>query len=340
MHNDAHSFLTQVTLAVDAIVSPAYAVGGCVRDTLLGRPVHDYDFTTPVPPDQVERAVREAGRHPYLAGKRFGTVGFKLPPDAMRALVGLPQDPAPDTPQPPALFVEVTTFRSEEYQPDSRKPLVSFGTSLVEDLSRRDFTINALAFDGREVHDPFDGEKDLKRKVVRAVGDPIARLSEDPLRTLRAARFAAQLGFSVDPELAAAMEKTRVRLATVSHERWLIEMDKLLAAPHADAGLELLRECGVLRLIIPEAASLALVCGSNAWEETLRRVQAAPQTPEARWAALLGCCGQAAGAQEPDEACEVSIEVAHRTGYGLRWSKARHQAVEQLIRERGADTAR
>ena len=127
-------------------------------------------------------------------GKRFGTVGFKLPGDAAEQAAGAPMR-----------YVEVTTFRTEVYEPGSRKPQVGFVDSLEADLSRRDFTVNAMAFDGDSLTDPFDGQGDLERRVIRAVGDPAERLVEDPLRIMRAARFAAQLGFSIDEDLAGAM---------------------------------------------------------------------------------------------------------------------------------------
>ena len=323
--------LQLATEAVSAIVSPVWAVGGCVRDSLLGRPVNDWDFTTPQLPDAIERAARDAGRHPYLAGKRFGTVGFKLPPETMRALAGADGELDADAPQPKALYVEVTTFRSETYEPGSRKPEVEFGSSLEADLSRRDFTINAMAFDGREVADPFGGRDDLAAGIIRAVGDPAERLRDDPLRIMRAARFAAQLGFAIDPALADAMQLVHVELANVSHERWLIEMDKLLCSPAPDAGLEALLSCGALRLIVPELASLAIVGGRDAWERVLARVVAAPPTPDERWAALLADAGIACGATTPEEVAVVSLEIASRTGHGMRWPKARRQAVARLL---------
>lgn len=315
--------LSSVTKRVNGIVSPAWAVGGCVRDALRDVPASDYDFCTLLVPDDIEAAVRAAGRKPYLVGKRFGTVGFKLPGDEAEQAAGAPMR-----------YVEVTTFRTEAYEPGSRKPQVGFVDSLEEDLSRRDFTVNAMAFDGEQLADPFDGQGDLERRIIRAVGDPVERLSEDPLRIMRAARFAAQLGFEIDEELADAMVSQRLALATVSHERWAAEMDKLLCAQSPGAGLDALLNCGALRLIVPELASFSQL-GRDLWDAMLAHVAEAPATPEARWAALLEGTGLAAGAATEAEVVAVSHEVAERTGLGLHWSKERIAAVLGLVDAEG-----
>ena len=162
--------------AVEAIVEPVYLVGGSVRDLLMGRSCEDYDFATSRTPDEVEAAVRVAGRRPYLVGKRFGTVAFK---------VG-------------GHMVEVTTFRAETYPDSSRRPDVRYLDDLGDDLARRDFTINAIALHGDALIDPHGGRADIERRLIRCVGDPGERFAEDPLRLLRAARFASQLGFEVE----------------------------------------------------------------------------------------------------------------------------------------------
>ncbi|HLZ08024.1 MAG TPA: CCA tRNA nucleotidyltransferase, partial [Chloroflexota bacterium] len=158
-----------------------YLVGGSVRDQILGRLTHDLDFTTDALPDAT-RAVL-AGIDPtsiYTVGEKFGTIG---------AIFG-------DT------NVEITTFRGEQYEPGSRKPTVHYGTTLEDDLSRRDFTMNALAEDAAsgELFDPFGGQSDLRAGLIRAVGDPRQRFTEDPLRLLRAVRFVAELGFTIERE--------------------------------------------------------------------------------------------------------------------------------------------
>ncbi len=327
--------LAALVCEVRKIVDPSWAVGGCVRDTLLGRPVSDYDFTTPLTPDEVEKAVRIAGRHPYLVGKRFGTVGFKLLGDPIATPIThtAGSESITDTAsQPPSRYVEVTTLRTESYTPANRKPQVAFGTTLDADLSRRDFTVNAIAFDGTSLIDPFDGQHDLTDRVLRAVGDPLKRMDEDPLRILRAARLSAQLGFGIDDELAGAMLLRRVCLDTISRERWCSEMDKLLVAPYVGAGLDAVRDCGALRLIVPELAALAARGDRAVWDGLLAHVAEVSPTPENRWAALLSATGLATGATHIDEVVAVSAEVAMRTGLGLHWSKSRLATVCQLVR--------
>ena len=162
------------------------------------------------------------------------------------------------------------------------------------------------------------------------MGDPVERLAEDPLRILRAARFAAQLGFAIDDALAGAMLSQRVALASVSHERWAAEMDKLLCSANPGAGLDALLECGALRLIAPELASFGML-GRDLWDGMLAHVAEVPATPQDRWAAALAGTGLAAGARTASEVAAVSREVAERTGLGLRWSKDRIAAVLDLI---------
>ena len=226
--------LKAVYAEVAQVVSPVFAVGGCVRDALLGEPIKDFDFTTPLLPDDVEAAIRAAGRRPYIVGKRFGTVGFRLS----------------------GRFIEITTFRAERYEKHNRKPEVVFLEELDGDLSRRDFTINAIAYDGEQLIDPFGGRSDLNQGIIRAVGVADDRLQDDPLRILRAARFAATLGFRVEEELFAAVCIRWPFLAKVSRERWAIELEKFLAGAFVWRGLGILRDSGALQLVLPELAWL------------------------------------------------------------------------------------
>lgn len=205
------------TMTIEDIISPSYLVGGSVRDKLLGREPHDYDFATPMLPDDIESKVKEAGKRAFITGKRFGTIGFKHDGD----------------------FVEVTTFRSERYG-KTRKPEVEFVTSINEDLSRRDFTINAIALRGTKYIDPFDGRKDLEDRIIKAVGNPSERFNEDPLRMLRAARFASQLGFTIESKTLASIKKNAHKILGVSRERWIQELDKLLLGDHVANGLRVL----------------------------------------------------------------------------------------------------
>ncbi len=187
-------------------------VGGRVRDVFLGRPRGDLDLTTDATPQRVLEIVRGWADHVWTIGIEFGTVGMRKGREVL----------------------EITTYRSEQYARKSRKPEVQYGQSLTDDLSRRDFTINAMAarLPSYELVDPFGGMRDLKDKVLRTPGRPEASLSDDPLRIMRAARFAAQLGFAVSPELRAAMTELAPRLSIVSAERISAELSKLmLAAP-------------------------------------------------------------------------------------------------------------
>ena len=165
-----------------------YLVGGSVRDALLHRPTHDLDLATDAHPPAIKRLLAQANPDSrYDVGEKFGTIG---------AIFG-------------DWVVEITTYRSEQYAFANRKPAVTFGTNLEDDLSRRDFTINAIAQEPSTggVLDPFHGLQDLQKGLIRAVGDPVERFREDPLRMLRAVRFAAELGFRIDPATHEALQQ-------------------------------------------------------------------------------------------------------------------------------------
>jgi tRNA nucleotidyltransferase (CCA-adding enzyme) len=212
----------------------AHLVGGGVRDMLLGRTAADFDVATDARPE----AVIELFGHSYAipTGLKHGTVTVV-------------------TGASPPRHVEVTTFRGEGEYLDGRRPSsVTYVKSLADDLARRDFTMNAIAFDplAGVTTDPFDGRGDLDRKLVRAVGDPVARFREDGLRPMRAVRQAAQLGFEVDAPTRAAIPATIDVFRKVSAERVRDELLKLLAAPQPSRGLELMRTTGLLGEVIPE----------------------------------------------------------------------------------------
>src|SRR5947209_6329228 len=216
-----------------------YMVGGTVRDVLLNRGQGaDADLATDARPDEVKRLV--APTRPstiVLVGERFGTVRLHYGDD----------------------IVEITTFRSERYNAESRKPEVCFGDTLADDLLRRDFTINALARDPLNgiIIDLFGGRQDLEAHILRAVGnEPDKRFDEDPLRLLRAVRFAAQLDFTIEDETRASIARQATKLQKISRERIRDEMNKLLVAPHAHKGLDLLVELGLMEWIIPEVLEL------------------------------------------------------------------------------------
>jgi tRNA nucleotidyltransferase (CCA-adding enzyme) len=213
----------------------AHLVGGGIRDLLLGRTPNDFDVATNAHPPQVMS----------LFGSRFA-----IPTGLQHGTVTVVTQ-APTGPR----HVEVTTFRGEGAYVDGRRPSsVSYVGSLEEDLSRRDFTMNAIGFDPTSgvLTDPFDGQGDLKLRRVRAVGDPLARFREDGLRPMRAVRQAAQLGFTVDPPTLDAIAPTLDVFRKVSIERVRDEMLKLLGAPRPSVGLELMRVTGLLAEVLPE----------------------------------------------------------------------------------------
>ncbi|AXG78873.1 CCA tRNA nucleotidyltransferase [Streptomyces paludis] len=221
-------------------------VGGSVRDALLGRLGNDLDFTTDARPEDVLKIVRPWADAVWEVGIAFGTVGCQKD-----ARVG-------DTDQ--RFLVEVTTYRSEAYDRTSRKPEVSYGDSIEQDLVRRDFTVNAMAvaLPQKEFIDPHGGLKDLSERVLRTPGTPEDSFSDDPLRMLRAARFAAQLDFDVAPEVVAAMKDMAGRIEIVSAERVRDELNKLILSTHPRKGLALLVDTGLADHILPELPALRL----------------------------------------------------------------------------------
>ncbi|MDN5893954.1 MAG: CCA tRNA nucleotidyltransferase [Nocardioides sp.] len=213
-------------------------VGGPVRDAMLGRLQVDLDFTTSARPEQVEKLLRPWCDAMWDVGRAFGTIGARR---------GEWQ-------------VEITTYRSEKYDASSRKPEVDYGDSLVGDLGRRDFTVNsmALTLPGRTFEDPHGGLVDLATRVLRTPGTPEDSFSDDPLRMMRAARFVAQLGFEVAPEVRQAMTDMAERITIISAERVRDEIVKLICAPYPRRGLILLVETGLADHVLPELPALAL----------------------------------------------------------------------------------
>jgi poly(A) polymerase len=215
-----------------------YLVGGSVRDALIDQPLVDFDFTTDARPEDIERLLAPVADHLWLQGRRFGTVGARV--------AGVP--------------CEVTTFRADTYLPESRKPEVIFGDSIETDLSRRDFTVNALALrlPDAQLVDPFDGAADLAAGRLRTPLSPEISFSDDPLRMLRAARLIARFGFVPDPELVAAVEAMKDRLEIVSAERIRDELSKLLLADDPSNGLWFLARTGLADRFLPELTSMEL----------------------------------------------------------------------------------
>jgi tRNA nucleotidyltransferase (CCA-adding enzyme) len=254
--------ILEVLRRLDAAGHRSWIVGGAIRDLLLHRQreASDYDVATPATPAQVTALFRKV----VPTGIEHGTVTVLLGDQA----------------------VEVTTFRGEGAYVDGRRPeSVTFHTDLDADLARRDFTMNALAFDplGLEFRDPFGGRADLGRRTVRAVGDPAARFAEDGLRAMRAVRFAAQLGYAVHPGTRRAIPGALDVVRKVSLERITDELVKLVVAPHADRGVVLLRATGLLGAILPPLAALP----APSLRHAARMLPALPSDAAVRLAALV-----------------------------------------------------
>lgn len=223
-----------------AVGSRLYLVGGVVRDALLGRldQTGDLDFTTDAVPEQTEKILSGWADAVWSQGKRFGTIGA----------------------QKGGRQLEVTTHRAESYPASSRKPNVQFSAALEADLSRRDFTVNAMALSLPDLKlvDPFDGVSDLAAKQLRTPLAPEASFTDDPLRMLRAARFIAGYGLEPEPKLVDAVKSLHSRLDIVSDERVRDELDKLLVVPDPSAGLWFIVETGLADEFLPELPALAL----------------------------------------------------------------------------------
>ncbi|MCC2307908.1 CCA tRNA nucleotidyltransferase [Cellulomonas chengniuliangii] len=220
-------------------------VGGPVRDAFLGRVSADLDFTTSASPDETEALLARWGDAHWDIGREFGTIGARR---HGRRNGG--ED----------VVVEVTTYRTDAYDPASRKPEVVFGDSLEGDLSRRDFTVNSMAVRLPELTfvDPFDGLSDLAARRLRTPVAARQSFDDDPLRMMRAARFAAQLGFAVDEDALAAIREMSDRISIVSAERVRDELTKLLLAPVPRPGLEVLVDTGLAEHVLPELPALRL----------------------------------------------------------------------------------
>jgi tRNA nucleotidyltransferase (CCA-adding enzyme) len=306
--------MTMPSLLLDAPVPPpirkvierlrdqghaVYLVGGCVRDTLRGVPPKDFDVATSAWPEEVQRAFPKV----IPTGIQHGTV---------TVLVG-------------DVHVEVTTFRSEGDYHDGRRPsTVTFERDITKDLSRRDFTINAMAWDpaGPGFVDPFGGQEDLHRKLIRCVGSATERFSEDGLRPLRAVRFAAVLDFTLDPDTQAAIPPSLPVFQKVALERVRDELVKLLLSRRVEFGLELLADTGLLGVFLPELA--------QAEPEAARRARAAaaaaPAEVELRLATLL------ADLVEPPRAEEIGLRFKFPTKVIERIRLlVMHSAVEHLV---------
>jgi poly(A) polymerase len=291
-------------------------VGGSVRDALLDRLGNDLDFATSARPDEVLKIARHWADSQWETGIAFGTVG--LLKDGHR--------------------LEITTYRFETYEPGSRKPDVTYGDSLIEDLRRRDFTVNAMAV-GVPDHtfsDPFGGTRDLIAKVLRTPGKPEDSFNDDPLRMMRAARFSAQLGFDVDPSVSTAMSAMAERIDKISAERVRDELVKLMCSPDPRRGLTLLVDTGLAARVLPELPKLRLERDEHfrhkdVYEHTLTVLEQAMALEESgpdlvlRLAALLHDIGKPA-TRRKEPGGRVSFH--HHEVVGAKMAKARLAALK------------
>lgn len=311
--------LNTVLEALERAGYEAYAVGGGVRDTLRGVTPQDWDVTTSAKPEQVMALFGDAA---VPTGLPHGTVTVKQGGKAF----------------------EVTAYRTDGAYADHRHPeAVAFTESLTEDLARRDFTVNAMVMDRRgKVTDPYGGQEDLRRGVLRCVGEPERRFTEDALRIMRCLRFAAAFGFAVDENTARALRTKKDDLRHIAAERIHEEMTKLLCGDHAAEVL--LKFPDVIGVILPEILPCVGLDQRNehhlydVWEHTARAVAAVPPKPELRWAMLLHDLGKGQTMTVDDGGvghfyghAKVSAALAEEICTRLRFSNERKDTVTTLV---------
>lgn len=296
----------------------AYIVGGCVRDAILGKEPDDWDITTSAKPEEVKALFRRT----IDTGIEHGTVTVMFGKEGY----------------------EVTTYRVDGKYEDHRRPTsVTFTASLLEDMKRRDFTINAMAYNTEEgLVDHFDGVGDLERKLIKCVGEPKERFDEDALRILRAIRFSAQLGFSIEERTREAIKNQAIFLKDISAERIHVEMTKLLISEHPEQ-LRTAYELGVTAVVLPEFDKMMETEQNNrhhmynVGEHTLHVVQAVPPTETLRWAALLHDVGKPATKTNDDKGdhfyghnavgADMSFDILRR----LKFDNATTDRVKRLV---------
>ena len=297
----------------------AYAVGGCVRDTILNRIPGDWDITTSARPEQVKSLFRRT----IDTGIRHGTV------TVMMGKTGY----------------EVTTYRVDGEYEDGRHPKdVTFTASLTEDLARRDFTINAMAYSPKTgIIDVFHGIDDLKAGIIRSVGEARERFTEDALRILRAVRFSAQLGFAIEEKTAAAIHEMAGRLELISRERIQAELDKLLCSPHPEY-FRKAYELGITAVVMPEFDRAMETPQKNRYHElsvgehTLKTLEHVRADHILRWTMLLHDLGKPEVLSEDAQGnlhfynhAKYSAQIAERIIRGLKFDNATLEPVTKLV---------
>ncbi|WP_296631014.1 CCA tRNA nucleotidyltransferase [Rhodoluna sp.] len=307
-------------------------VGGPVRDAFLGRKAPDLDFTTSANPDETIAILKPHVDTHWDIGREFGTIGARMGDDT----------------------IEITTYRADKYDRDSRKPEVAFGNNLEDDLLRRDFTVNAMALrlPEKTFVDPYKGLQDLLDGVLRTPGAPEDSFSDDPLRMMRAARFASQLSFEIEPATFEAMVAMAGRIEIVSPERIQVELTKLMLGAKPREGLEALVRSGLATIVLPELPALKLETDEHhhhkdVYEHTLTVVEQAIDYEKdynlegdfvLRFAALMHDCGKPATRKlEPGGAVSfyhhdmVGAKLAAKRMKALRFDNDTTKAVARLI---------
>jgi len=216
----------------------AYLVGGCVRDMVLKKKPHDEDITTSLTPDQVINLFESKGYSVIPTGLQHGTVTVMIDGEGY----------------------EITTFRKDGDYSDGRHPdSVEFSTNVEDDCSRRDFTFNAMYFDGKQIIDTYNGQKDIDDKIIRTVGNPDERFNEDALRMMRAIRFSSKLGFEISPEVIQSIKKNKKLIRNISSERIQSELTKTIQGPNRRYALQVMQKTGLMKEVLPELDRLKSV---------------------------------------------------------------------------------
>lgn len=306
-HTEIPDYVLAALDALEMSGAEAWLVGGCVRDTLLGRDVNDYDIATSVHWTVAEQILLDAGFGVHRIGVKHGTIAATFD----------------------GASIEVTTYRQDGTYADGRHPdSVTFVGNIEDDLARRDFTINALAYHPkRGLIDCCNGIGDLNARAIRAVGDPHKRFAEDGLRIARGCRFASQLGFSIEPSTLQAMKACKKALMRVSSERITHELDALLLGEHVHDAL--VETVDVLCAVLPEIASCKGFDQKtpyhiyDVWEHIAWVVQRSPATRLARWAALFHDIGKPA-------ACFEEHDRRHFYGHAFLSADLARGAMQRL----------
>jgi poly(A) polymerase len=354
-HQDVREFANSIVATLRERGYQAYLVGGCVRDLLLGREPADYDVATDAKPDEVMRIFPET----YAVGAQFGVVLVPVPEEKDKSVIpsadetsrseGLSESRNLLLGRVPKSTVEVATFRCDIGYSDGRHPdEVRFSRDPREDVQRRDFTINGLLLDpiGNQVLDFVGGEDDLKAKIIRAIGNPDIRFTEDKLRMLRAVRFASRFDYTIEPATLLSIQKLASQIDQVSRERVRDELTRMLTEGHAKRAFELLDRTGLLREVLPEIDAMKGVeqppefhPEGDVFVHTLLMLETLPQPcpPALAWGVLLHDVGKPPTFRRApdrirfDEHARVGTKMAEAICRRLRFSNDDTKQIVALV---------